>query len=117
VRRSGLEIPPRRNPDDRDAHRSAGPDRIATLTALELLLGIDTIFFISILVDKLPPERREVVRRIGLSMAMLMRIGLPLRLAWIVGLVEPLFTVLGQAISGRDLILISPPSAWSTTCA
>ena len=77
-----------------------------TLTALELVLGIDNIIFISILVDKLPPERREFARKIGLSMAMLMRIGLLLVLAWIVGLVEPLFTVIDQAISGRDLILI-----------
>jgi predicted tellurium resistance membrane protein TerC len=77
-----------------------------TLTALELVLGIDNIIFISILVDKLPPEKREFARRIGLFMAMFMRIGLLLVLAWIVGLVEPLFTVLGQAISGRDLILI-----------
>ena len=78
----------------------------ATLTALELVLGIDNIIFISILVDKLPPEKREVARRIGLFMAMFMRIGLLLVLAWIVGLVAPLFTVLGQEISGRDLILI-----------
>ena len=77
-----------------------------TLTALELVLGIDNIIFISILVDKLPPERREFARKIGLAMAMIMRIGLLLVLAWIVGLVEPLFTVLGQEISGRDLILI-----------
>jgi predicted tellurium resistance membrane protein TerC len=79
----------------------------ATLTALELVLGIDNIIFISILVDKLPMDRREQARRIGLFMAMFMRIGLLLLLlAWIVGLVEPLFTVLGQKISGRDLILI-----------
>ncbi len=78
----------------------------ATLTALELVLGIDNIIFISILVDKLPAERREFARRIGLFMAMFMRIGLLLVLAWIVGLVKPLFTVLGQEISGRDLILI-----------
>ena len=78
----------------------------ATLTALELVLGIDNIIFISILVDKLPKERREFARRLGLFMAMFMRIGLLLVLAWIVGLVEPLFTVLGQEISGRDLILI-----------
>jgi predicted tellurium resistance membrane protein TerC len=78
----------------------------ATLTALELVLGIDNIIFISILVDKLPPERREVARRLGLFMAMFMRVGLLLVLAWIVGLVEPLFTVVGQEISGRDLILI-----------
>jgi predicted tellurium resistance membrane protein TerC len=78
----------------------------ATLTALELVLGIDNVIFISILVDKLPPERRELARRLGLFMAMFMRVGLLLVLAWIVGLVAPLFTVLGQAISGRDLILI-----------
>jgi predicted tellurium resistance membrane protein TerC len=78
----------------------------ATLTLLELVLGIDNIIFISILVDKLPKERREFARKIGLFMAMFMRIGLLLVLAWIVGLVEPLFTVLEQEISGRDLILI-----------
>jgi predicted tellurium resistance membrane protein TerC len=78
----------------------------ATLTALELVLGIDNVIFISILVDKLPPEKREIARRLGLFMAMFMRVGLLLVLAWIVGLVAPLFTVLGQAISGRDLILI-----------
>lgn len=79
----------------------------ATLTALELVLGIDNIIFISILVDKLPPERREFTRRIGLFMAMFMRIGLLLVLAWIVGLTAPIVTVLGQEISGRDLILIA----------
>jgi predicted tellurium resistance membrane protein TerC len=78
----------------------------ATLTALELVLGIDNIIFISILVDKLPPEKREVARRIGLFMAMFMRIGLLLLLSVIVGLVEPLFTAFGKDISGRDLILI-----------
>jgi predicted tellurium resistance membrane protein TerC len=78
----------------------------ATLTALELVLGIDNIIFISILVDKLPVDKREFARRIGLFMAMFMRIGLLLLLSIIVGLVEPLFTVFGQEISGRDLILI-----------
>jgi predicted tellurium resistance membrane protein TerC len=78
----------------------------ATLTALELVLGIDNIIFISILVDKLPPQKRELARRIGLFMAMFMRIGLLLLLSIIVGLVAPLFTVFGQDISGRDLILI-----------
>ena len=80
---------------------------LLTLTALELVLGIDNIVFISILVDKLEPVQRERARRIGLAMAMVMRIGLLLVLSWIVGLVAPLFTVLGQAISGRDLILIA----------
>ena len=78
----------------------------ATLTALELVLGIDNIIFISILVDKLPPEKREWARRVGLFMAMFMRIGLLLLLSVIVGLVEPLFTAFGKALSGRDLILI-----------
>jgi predicted tellurium resistance membrane protein TerC len=80
----------------------------ATLTALELVLGIDNIIFISILVDKLPPERRETARRIGLFMAMFMRIGLLLILSWIVGLTAPLFTVpvFDAEISGRDLVLI-----------
>jgi len=80
---------------------------LATLTALELVLGIDNIVFISILVDKLPKAQQDRARRIGLFMAMFMRIGLLLVLAWIVGLVAPLFTVLGQEISGRDLILIT----------
>lgn len=78
-----------------------------TLTALELVLGIDNIIFISILVDKLPPASRELARRIGLFLAMFMRIGLLLLLAWMVGLTEPLFTVMRQEISGRDLILIA----------
>jgi predicted tellurium resistance membrane protein TerC len=78
----------------------------ATLTLLELVLGIDNIIFISILVDKLPKAKQEVARRLGLFMAMFMRIGLLLVLAWIVGLVAPLFSVLGKEISGRDLILI-----------
>ena len=78
----------------------------ATLTALELVLGIDNIIFISILVDKLPLEKRELARKIGLFMAMFMRIGLLLVLSWIVGLVEPMLTVKGHDISGRDAILI-----------
>jgi predicted tellurium resistance membrane protein TerC len=78
-----------------------------TLTALELVLGIDNIIFISILVDKLPPEKRELARRIGLFLAMFMRIALLLVLSWIVGLTEPVLTLFGYGISGRDLILIS----------
>ena len=79
---------------------------LATLTALELVLGIDNIVFISILVDKLPPAQQEKARRLGLFMAMFMRIGLLVVLSWVVGLVAPLFSLLGQEISGRDLILI-----------
>jgi predicted tellurium resistance membrane protein TerC len=78
-----------------------------TLTALELVLGIDNIIFISILVDKLPKEKQELARRLGLFMAMFMRIGLLLVLSWIVGLTEPVLSLFGFDISGRDLILIS----------
>src|SRR3989442_1714063 len=73
----------------------------------ELVLGIDNVIFISILVDKLPEARRELARRIGLALAMFMRIGLLFVLVWISGLTEPLFTVLRQEISGRDLILMA----------
>jgi len=66
----------------------------ATLTALEMVLGIDNVIFISILVDKLPRRRRELARRLGLFMAMFMRIGLLLGLSWIIGLAAPLFNVL-----------------------
>lgn len=77
-----------------------------TLTALELVLGIDNIIFISILVDKLPKEKQEFTRRLGLFLAMFMRIGLLMTLSWIVGMTQPLFTVLGQGFSGRDLVLL-----------
>ncbi|MCC7038998.1 MAG: TerC family protein [Burkholderiales bacterium] len=78
----------------------------AMLTSLELVLGIDNVIFISILVDKLPVDQREFARRLGLFLAMFMRLGLLLLLSWLIGLTAPLFTVLQQDISGRDLILI-----------
>ncbi|MGV3742202.1 MAG: TerC family protein [Burkholderiaceae bacterium] len=77
-----------------------------TLTALELVLGIDNIIFISILVDKLPRERREFARKLGLFGAMFMRIGLLVTLAWIVGMTKPLFSVFSMDFSGRDLVLL-----------
>ena len=77
-----------------------------TLTALELVLGIDNVIFISILVDKLPIEKRELARRIGLFGAMFMRIGLLMILAWLVGLTEPIITIMNQSLSGRDLVLL-----------
>ena len=80
---------------------------LATLTLLELVLGIDNIIFISILVSKLPQAQQEMARRLGLFMAMFMRIGLLLLLSVIIGLVEPLFTVMDQPFSGRDLILLA----------
>lgn len=77
-----------------------------TLTALELVLGIDNVIFISILVDRLPAARREFTRRLGLFLAMFMRIALLFLLSWLVGLTAPLFGVLGHEVSGRDLILL-----------
>ncbi|MCH2558121.1 MAG: TerC family protein [Alcanivorax sp.] len=79
---------------------------LATLTALEIVLGIDNIIFLSILVDRLPEKQRPKARFIGLSMAMVMRLLLLASLAWLTKLTADLFTVLGQGISGRDLVLI-----------
>ena len=79
---------------------------LGTLTVLEIVLGIDNIVFISILAGKLRTEDRERARTIGLALAMLMRIGLLLSITWVMGLTAPLFTVVGQEISGRDLILL-----------
>jgi predicted tellurium resistance membrane protein TerC len=79
---------------------------LATLTALELVLGIDNIIFISILVDKLPRAQREVARRLGLFLAMFMRIGLLMTLSWLAGMTAPLVSVLDWSFSGRDLVLI-----------
>lgn len=78
----------------------------ATLTVLELVLGIDNIIFISILVERLPPDQRDLARKIGLALAMLMRVALLLVLAWLVGLSETLFSVWEHPVSGRDLIMI-----------
>jgi predicted tellurium resistance membrane protein TerC len=79
---------------------------LATLTFLEIVLGVDNIIFISILSGKLPPDQQPKARRIGLLLAMGTRILLLFSLAWVIKLTAPLFTVLGQEISGRDLILI-----------
>jgi predicted tellurium resistance membrane protein TerC len=78
----------------------------ATLTVLEIVLGIDNIVFISILADRLPAEQQGRARLIGLGLAMLTRILLLLSLSWIIGLTAPLFSVLGEEISGRDLVLV-----------
>ncbi|AFJ01323.1 Integral membrane protein TerC [Methylophaga frappieri] len=80
---------------------------LATLTALEIVLGIDNIIFISVLVSRLPPEQRQQARLIGLGLAMGTRILLLLVLTWIMGLTQPLFSVLAQTFSGRDLILLA----------
>src|SRR5689334_19959158 len=79
-----------------------------TLTALELVLGIDNVIFIAILVDKVAEERRDLARRLGLFLAMFLRIALLLLLSVLVGLTEPIFSIatINRELSGRDLILI-----------
>jgi predicted tellurium resistance membrane protein TerC len=79
---------------------------LATLTALEIVLGIDNIIFISILVGRLPEEQRRFARSAGLGLAMLTRLALLFSLAWVMGLTDPLFSVFGHPVSGRDVILI-----------
>lgn len=79
---------------------------LLTLTLLELVLGVDNIIFISILVDKLPDQERNKARFIGLALAMIARILLLFSLSWLIQLTAPIFTTLGNEISGRDLILI-----------
>ena len=79
---------------------------LATLTALEVVLGVDNVIFVSILAGKLPVAQRARARRVGLFLAMFMRIGLLCSLAWMIGMTRPLFTVVGYGFAGRDLILI-----------
>ena len=79
---------------------------LATLFALEVVLGIDNIVFLSILVGRLPEGQREIARKLGLGLALFARLALLFSITWIMGLVEPWFTVFGEEISGRDIILI-----------
>ncbi len=79
---------------------------LLTLTALEIVLGVDNIIFISILAGKLPAEQQAKARQTGLALALITRIALLLSLSWIIGLTQPLFAVFGHGVSGRDLILI-----------
>jgi predicted tellurium resistance membrane protein TerC len=80
---------------------------LATLTALEVVLGIDNIVFIAILADRLPESRRKLAYRLGLGGAMLTRIALLLGISWVMGLTVPLFTLLGEEFSGRDIVLLA----------
>ncbi len=79
---------------------------LLTLAALEIVLGIDNLVFLAILADRLPEKQRPLARKLGLAFALVTRLGLLASLSWIVGLVDPLFTVFGKAISWRDIILI-----------
>ncbi|WP_298609942.1 TerC family protein [uncultured Thiothrix sp.] len=77
-----------------------------TLTLLEIVLGIDNIIFLTLMVNRLPPEQRALARKLGLFGAMISRVLLLLSIAWVAKLVEPLFTIMGHAVSGRDLVLV-----------
>jgi predicted tellurium resistance membrane protein TerC len=79
---------------------------LVTLTSLEIVLGIDNIIFISILAGKLPADQQNKARQTGLALAMFVRIALLFSLSWIIGLTAPLFSIIGQEVSGRDLILL-----------
>ena len=79
---------------------------LVTLSAMEIVLGIDNVVFIAILVGRLPEVRRELARRLGLILALGIRVGLLFAISWMMGLTAPLFSVLGHGVSGRDLILL-----------
>ena len=79
---------------------------LATLTAMEVVLGIDNVVFLSILTGRLPPEEQPSARRLGLAFALLTRLGLLFAISWVMGLTAPLFALLGHEVSGRDLILL-----------
>jgi len=79
---------------------------LATLTAMEVVLGIDNVVFLSILTGRLPPEEQPSARRLGLAFALVTRLGLLFAISWVMGLTAPLFALLGHEVSGRDLILL-----------
>lgn len=79
---------------------------LASLTTLEIVLGVDNIIFISILVARVPEKQREFARRTGIALAMVARLGLLFSISWVMGLQDPWFEVFGEEISGRDLILV-----------
>ena len=83
----------------------AGWAALATLTAMEVILGIDNVIFISVLVSRLPKEQADKARTIGLALAFVFRVGLLFTLTWMIGLVEPVFSIFGKGFSWRDIIL------------
>lgn len=80
---------------------------LLTLTAMEIVLGIDNLIFISIISQRLPVEQQAKARTLGLSLALIFRIGLLFLISWIIGLVAPLFSIMSHEVSGRDLILLA----------
>ena len=87
--------------------RPEGLVSLISLTVMEIVLGIDNIIFIAILSEKVAHGQGPRVRRLGLALALILRIGLLLALSWLMGLTAPLFSVLGQEFSGRDLVLLA----------
>jgi predicted tellurium resistance membrane protein TerC len=79
---------------------------LATLSAMEVVLGVDNVVFLTILTGRLPAAQQPSARRLGLGLALVTRLGLLFAISWVMGLTSPLFTVLGRAVSGRDLILL-----------
>ena len=79
---------------------------LLTLTAMEIVLGIDNVVFIAILTGRLPRAEQPAARRLGISLALVMRLGLLFAISWVMGLTEPFFSVLDKPFSGRDLILL-----------
>ncbi len=79
---------------------------LATLTAMEVVLGIDNVVFLTILTGRLPAAQQPSARRLGLALALVTRLGLLFAISWVMGLTAPLFTALGRSVSGRDLILL-----------
>jgi predicted tellurium resistance membrane protein TerC len=80
---------------------------LASLAVMEIVLGVDNILLVAILSQKVAPDRRNRVRRLGIGLALILRLGLLMGLSWLMGLTRPLFTLLGNALSGRDLVLLA----------
>jgi predicted tellurium resistance membrane protein TerC len=80
---------------------------LVTLTALEIVLGIDNLVFIAIVAGRLPPQRQNVARQVGLSLALITRLALLASITWIIGLTQPVFAIVGQPVSWRDIVLIA----------
>jgi predicted tellurium resistance membrane protein TerC len=93
--------------DFRSLLTAEGLASLASLTVMEIVLGIDNILLVAILSQKVAPDRRKRVRRLGIGLALILRLGLLMGLSWLMGLTKPLFTLLGNELSGRDLVLLA----------
>ena len=92
--------------DPRVLFTPEGLASLVSLAVMEIVLGIDNIIFVAILSQKVAPDRRKRVRRLGIGLALILRVGLLLMLSWIMSLTRPLFHLLGHGLSGRDLVLL-----------